>query len=231
MDTPKVSLPPIRHMLYNLTTDQAGKKELIHAPPSLACSHPPDKQPNYRPLKHIDGVYTFDSWHECLLAPPYTPECDTFCSCTMAQPEDNPRHRRAHSASTYPPRAPTPIPQLYQPPVVYRKRTRAHTTSGYLPSSAASLSPDTRHRYHCPHCRKTFSRPSSLRIHIYSHTGEKPHVCPYFNCGRRFSVQSNMRRHIRVHVGNNDDISYLDSFYSQQQGSRIHHPHLMLHGH
>ncbi|KAI8371655.1 uncharacterized protein BYT42DRAFT_482563, partial [Radiomyces spectabilis] len=54
-------------------------------------------------------------------------------------------------------------------------------------------------RYHCVHCRKTFSRPSSLRIHTYSHTGEKPHGCPHPGCDRRFSVQSNMRRHLRVH--------------------------------
>ncbi|OAD65149.1 C2H2-type zinc finger transcription factor, partial [Phycomyces blakesleeanus NRRL 1555(-)] len=53
--------------------------------------------------------------------------------------------------------------------------------------------------YVCMFCGKKFSRPSSLRIHTYSHTGEKPFVCTEENCGRRFSVQSNMRRHMRVH--------------------------------
>lgn len=57
-------------------------------------------------------------------------------------------------------------------------------------------------RYRCGQCRKTFSRPSSLRIHILSHTGEKPHVCPQPGCERRFSVQSNMRRHLKVHYCN-----------------------------
>ncbi|KAG2209454.1 hypothetical protein INT47_008297 [Mucor saturninus] len=57
-------------------------------------------------------------------------------------------------------------------------------------------------RYKCNQCSKTFSRPSSLRIHILSHTGEKPHVCPQAGCGRRFSVQSNMRRHLKVHYCN-----------------------------
>ncbi|KAI8071144.1 uncharacterized protein B0P05DRAFT_443206, partial [Gilbertella persicaria] len=54
-------------------------------------------------------------------------------------------------------------------------------------------------RYHCHHCSKSFSRPSSLRIHIYSHTGEKPFKCHFQGCGRSFSVHSNMRRHLRVH--------------------------------
>ncbi|CAG8467383.1 11386_t:CDS:1, partial [Funneliformis caledonium] len=54
-------------------------------------------------------------------------------------------------------------------------------------------------RYQCPYCSKRFSRPSSLRIHTYSHTGEKPFVCTEPGCGRKFSVQSNMRRHLRVH--------------------------------
>ncbi|ORZ11113.1 hypothetical protein BCR42DRAFT_421595 [Absidia repens] len=54
-------------------------------------------------------------------------------------------------------------------------------------------------KYQCTYCQKGFSRPSSLRIHVYSHTGEKPFTCPEVNCGRSFSVQSNMRRHIRVH--------------------------------
>jgi uncharacterized Zn-finger protein len=54
-------------------------------------------------------------------------------------------------------------------------------------------------RYYCPFCNKAFNRPSSLRIHTYSHTGEKPFVCQEEGCGRKFSVQSNMRRHLRVH--------------------------------
>jgi uncharacterized Zn-finger protein len=54
-------------------------------------------------------------------------------------------------------------------------------------------------KYICPYCQKKFSRPSSLRIHTYSHTGEKPFACTEPGCGRHFSVQSNMRRHLRVH--------------------------------
>ncbi|KAG0174837.1 hypothetical protein DFQ30_002460 [Apophysomyces sp. BC1015] len=54
-------------------------------------------------------------------------------------------------------------------------------------------------KYSCPYCQKRFMRPSSLRIHTYSHTGEKPFECTEKGCGRKFSVQSNMRRHLRVH--------------------------------
>ncbi|KAK8864201.1 hypothetical protein IAR55_001447 [Kwoniella newhampshirensis] len=54
-------------------------------------------------------------------------------------------------------------------------------------------------KYTCAYCAKTFSRPSSLRIHTYSHTGERPYVCKEPSCGRRFSVQSNLKRHAKVH--------------------------------
>ncbi|KAI9269250.1 hypothetical protein BDA99DRAFT_405315, partial [Phascolomyces articulosus] len=54
-------------------------------------------------------------------------------------------------------------------------------------------------RYSCPYCRKGFSRPSSLRTHTYSHTGEKPFICTVDGCHRRFSVHSNLRRHLRIH--------------------------------
>ncbi|KAI9312275.1 hypothetical protein BX666DRAFT_1990303 [Dichotomocladium elegans] len=54
-------------------------------------------------------------------------------------------------------------------------------------------------RYCCPYCHKRFSRPSSLRTHTYSHTGEKPFICPVEGCCRRFNVHSNLRRHLRRH--------------------------------
>ncbi|KAI8089509.1 uncharacterized protein BX664DRAFT_333176 [Halteromyces radiatus] len=73
------------------------------------------------------------------------------------------------------------------------------TTNNNHHTDTTSTSSTTTARYVCPYCHKLFSRPSSLRIHTYSHTGEKPFVCPEPGCGRRFSVQSNQRRHLRVH--------------------------------
>ncbi|KAI9251080.1 hypothetical protein EDC94DRAFT_547879 [Helicostylum pulchrum] len=55
-------------------------------------------------------------------------------------------------------------------------------------------------QYDCSFCTKKFMRPSSLKIHTYSHTGEKPFKCSFAGCKRKFSVQSNMRRHLRIHL-------------------------------
>lgn len=74
-----------------------------------------------------------------------------------------------------------------------------NNTTNNLSSNTSNAASDTSGRYICPYCHKKFSRPSSLRIHTYSHTGEKPFVCTEPGCGRHFSVQSNMRRHLRVH--------------------------------
>lgn len=54
-------------------------------------------------------------------------------------------------------------------------------------------------KFECSWCGKRFSRPSSLRTHIHSHTGEKPYRCDIPGCGRCFSVHSNLRRHQKNH--------------------------------
>ncbi|KAF9268646.1 hypothetical protein L218DRAFT_940521 [Marasmius fiardii PR-910] len=56
----------------------------------------------------------------------------------------------------------------------------------------------TKAKYECSYCGKGFLRPSALRIHLISHTGDKDYVCPEETCGRRFGVRSNMLRHIRL---------------------------------
>ncbi|EFQ97177.1 hypothetical protein MGYG_00220 [Nannizzia gypsea CBS 118893] len=67
----------------------------------------------------------------------------------------------------------------------------------YFPPSNTTAYPLNHDRYICRTCNKAFSRPSSLRIHSHSHTGEKPFRCPRPGCGKAFSVRSNMKRHER----------------------------------
>ncbi|KAF2273303.1 uncharacterized protein EI97DRAFT_160859 [Westerdykella ornata] len=67
----------------------------------------------------------------------------------------------------------------------------------YISTSNQSAYSPSQDRYICPTCNKAFSRPSSLRIHSHSHTGEKPYKCQQPGCGKAFSVRSNMKRHER----------------------------------
>jgi uncharacterized Zn-finger protein len=177
---------------YEESTPPLGYAESESRPHISAPPRAPAQQPTYQaaqqpqqPVQYVASAYMSQP-----TMPAYYP----------SMPQAPPAQQPPQVSALYYQR---PLPQAFPPPVnVSVGVPPAHGANPWQhhhyisPSSAASF-PQSQDRYICPTCSKAFSRPSSLRIHSHSHTGEKPFKCPHAGCGKAFSVRSNMKRHER----------------------------------
>lgn len=46
-------------------------------------------------------------------------------------------------------------------------------------------------------CPKTFNRPARLAAHLRSHTNDRPHKCPYPDCGKDYLEEKHLAQHIK----------------------------------
>ncbi|CAI7617848.1 unnamed protein product [Penicillium bialowiezense] len=209
----KVSLPSISSLLERADGQHSAKRQRLSPP--LGERHirvQPYELPPTPPLRpgsghghsraspeivkdHRSSISSNGSIH---IAQPYASPAPSVSSYTS--PIDAPQqalyYSRPPTTSTFAPSTPAPAPLPVQQPLI-SPVTPAWQHHHYFPPSSTTQYQQNHDRYICRTCHKAFSRPSSLRIHSHSHTGEKPFRCTHAGCGKAFSVRSNMKRHER----------------------------------
>lgn len=77
-----------------------------------------------------------------------------------------------------------------------RGRPRADTVRELITEGETSSS-----RIRCNICNRVFPREKSLQAHKRTHTGERPYMCDYPNCGKAFVQSGQLKTHQRLHTG------------------------------
>ena len=79
---------------------------------------------------------------------------------------------------------------FYSGPIFQEETVQSQNDSSYEPGTKANK---------CRLCDKVYARPSTLRTHMRTHSGEKPYQCHI--CMKSFSQDANLTAHLRIHSG------------------------------
>ena len=74
--------------------------------------------------------------------------------------------------------------------LIFKVDSRSFVSQGRFSRGSSSV-------HACPYqdCPKFFSRPSRLKTHIFSHTGERPFQCRVQECRKTFARKEHLKRH------------------------------------
>ena len=67
-----------------------------------------------------------------------------------------------------------------------------------VPFDSGAEGQTTVERRTCRICSRVFASPSALRLHLRTHTGQRPHVCQI--CQRAFAQKGTLRSHMLTHA-------------------------------
>ncbi|NXS34460.1 ZN367 protein, partial [Pomatostomus ruficeps] len=85
---------------------------------------------------------------------------------------------------------------IYSQDGIRRGRPRADTVRDLISEGELSSS-----RIRCNICNRVFPREKSLQAHKRTHTGERPYLCDYPDCGKAFVQSGQLKTHQRLHTG------------------------------
>ncbi|NXL17038.1 ZN367 protein, partial [Setophaga kirtlandii] len=115
---------------------------------------------------------------------------------------------------------------IYTQDGIRRGRPRADTVRDLISEGEHSSS-----RIRCNICNRVFPREKSLQAHKRTHTGERPYLCDYPDCGKAFVQSGQLKTHQRLHTGEKPFVCSEDGCLSRFTHANRHcpkHPYARL---